>query len=733
MNSLRLWPSLVLVLFATFFFAAVSRTSSSLAAAPATAAAGDDEDGADRGDDEQTEEKPAAPPASPDEQAALTPQRGFSVRKEDAKIIDAFEDFRRHSQKKAWELAFKAVASITEKDPKGMVPAGDGLMMPTRQRVWQALASLPPDGREAYRLFNDANAKQRFDAATSGASDDVPALREIFQLYFVTSIGDKAADRLGDGCFEAGDFLAADAAWKAILDHYPDTSLSKTRLRVKRCAALSRAARWDTFDEVAASLGADGAAETVRLAGREALAGQLVASFREAARGTAGDRSEPVAQPQAASEPAEALGLPEADKPLWQVKFMDETLAEKLEQALRNMGWGGTETPMSASVPPSATDGKRVYLNWLGIAFAIDAKTGKMLWRSRKFSDLSNQAQQLVYGGVNIIRYHLVLDGDRVLITGMPIDQMNQGMGSPYRLVCHNAENGSVLWSTKTGDVAAYSIASAPLPVGDVIYVAASRTNQQELHLLALSGEKGKLLWSVPLGTPQASVDYRGMQQGPSPLLLHRGGEIYVVTNNGAVLAVDTSGRRVDWAFTCEPPPIMSGYVMFFNPSMSGRAPLKTPGAAFIRDSVLYFKESGGYAIYALDLAGPSLKWKRAADSSDMIAGVGSGSVYLVGDEVSAIDLSTRAMRWSTSLPIETGMLRPILGGDRLYVFSGRGVFQVDTTTGDPAARPFRGADLESLGGALFRCGDRLVAVSNLAVTAYPLSPSIPHPSSTQH
>jgi hypothetical protein len=66
-------------------------------------------------------------------------------------------------------------------------------------------------------------------------------------------------------------------------------------------------------------------------------------------------------------------------------------------------------------------------------------------------------------------------------------------------------------------------------------------------------------------------------------------------------------------------------------------------------------------------------------------------------------------------------MLRTILGGDRLYVFSGRGVFQLDTASGDPAGKPFRGADLESMGGALYRCNDRLVAVSNLAVTAYPL------------
>jgi outer membrane protein assembly factor BamB len=463
------------------------------------------------------------------------------------------------------------------------------------------------------------------------------------------------------------------------------------------------------------------------MAGKDVPAGEYLQSLRE----QAGERAQLAAQPQSPSAAAEPLELPREDKPAWQVRFMDDAFSQRLEQTLRNMGWGGNEAPVSAAVPPSATDGKRVYLNWLGIAFAIDAKTGKLLWRTRKFTDLANQAQQMAYGGVNITRYHIAVDGSRVLITGLPLDQINQGMGGAYRLVCHNGETGAVVWSTKTGDGAPYSVASSPLVVGDTLYAAASRLNQQELHLLAFSAEKGKLQWSIPLGTPQASTDYRGQSQAPSPLLLHHAGMLYVVTNNGAVLAVDTTGRRIEWAFTCEPPPIISGYPMFFDPSMARRA-IKAPGAALIRDSVLYFKESGGYAVYALDLAGPALKWKRPADSSETIVGVGGGgaagpanaNVYLLGDDVSAIDLSTRAMRWSTSLPIETGMLRPILGGDRLYIFSGRGVFQIDTASGDPAGRPFRGADMDSLGGALLRCGDRLVSVSNLAVTAYPLPPT---------
>lgn len=101
---------------------------------------------------------------------------------------------------------------------------------------------------------------------------------------------------------------------------------------------------------------------------------------------------------------------------------MDDTLAERIEGTLRNMGWSGEEAPVNGAVPPSATDGKRVYLNWLGIVFAVDAKTGKLLWRSRKFSDLSNQAQQFVYGGVNISRYTMALSGNKVFVTGLPLE-----------------------------------------------------------------------------------------------------------------------------------------------------------------------------------------------------------------------------------------------------------------------------------------------------------------------
>src|SRR5688572_23282137 len=42
------------------------------------------------------------------------PQKGFSLRKEDRKVLDKLADFRRHSEKKAWEQAFRAINELTE-------------------------------------------------------------------------------------------------------------------------------------------------------------------------------------------------------------------------------------------------------------------------------------------------------------------------------------------------------------------------------------------------------------------------------------------------------------------------------------------------------------------------------------------------------------------------------------------------------------------------------------------
>src|SRR5439155_14946597 len=137
----------------------------------------------------------------------VQPTGGFTLKKVDPKITDALSDFNRYAEKLAWEKAFKAIAPLAEVEVNGMIPGKDGFFFPARQAVMKTFLSMPPDGREAYRLFNDAKAKQLFEQATKhpdSSDDDVPTLRKLLGLYFVTSVGHKAADRLGDDLFEAG-------------------------------------------------------------------------------------------------------------------------------------------------------------------------------------------------------------------------------------------------------------------------------------------------------------------------------------------------------------------------------------------------------------------------------------------------------------------------------------------------------------------------------------------------
>ena len=82
---------------------------------------------------------------------------------------------------------------------------------------------MPPAGQAACRLFYDSEAKKLLDEA-EGASE-LKNLERIYSAYFITSVGDNAADRLGDLYFELGRFDRAADCWLSVLRERPDTDL----------------------------------------------------------------------------------------------------------------------------------------------------------------------------------------------------------------------------------------------------------------------------------------------------------------------------------------------------------------------------------------------------------------------------------------------------------------------------------------------------------------------------
>jgi hypothetical protein len=117
------------------------------------------------------------------------------------------------------------------------------------------------------------------------------------------------------------------------------------------------------------------------------------------------------------------------------------------------------------------------------------------------------------------------------------------------------------------------------------------------------------------------------------------------------------------------------------------------------------------------------LLWKRPIDRESTITRLDDGRLLVIGQDLGAIDVKAdkHPLTWSARMPDLLVRLTPIVSGGRVFAFAPRGIFEIDTTNGD-TARILRGADLDSFGGTLNRAPGRLIAVSNLAVTAYPVS-----------
>src|SRR5207237_9141473 len=117
-------------------------------------------------------------------------------------------------------------------------------------------------------------------------------------------------------------------------------------------------------------------------------------------------------------------------------------------------------------------------------------------------------------------------------------------------------------------------------------------------------------------------------------------------------------GKRVEWAFTYDMKPLPDqnmwwGYRM--------KPAVEMSGVMLVQEGILFVKEQGNTCMYAIDLSGatPSLKWKRPVDDTDMLASVDDKQLYLLGDEVAAMDLASHTLQWSTTLPMGTGLVQP--------------------------------------------------------------------------
>ena len=313
--------------------------------------------------------------------------------------------------KSSWEKAFKQIETLLAEPAVGLVPSKDGLLVPLSTAVATDLAALPPSGQDAYRLFHDAEAKKLWDGLQNETGpEEMTKLSRLSTLDLITSVGDLAANRLGDVLFEQGDMLGAINAWQRVLDYRTDSSLSRAMLLVKTGIALANAGRWAKLDEVERQLRERYAGETVTVAGAKVVATDHIAELVT--------KHQAMASVVAGGVPRN-LDFADDTEPVWQFRFEAKDSKKKRDVIQR---WGNfgreiidlSDLPVSAAVMDTS-----LYANWMGCDFALDLATGKMRWRNGRFHDVTQRIRQN-QAWVAADHFSLMVEGDELWAVVQP-------------------------------------------------------------------------------------------------------------------------------------------------------------------------------------------------------------------------------------------------------------------------------------------------------------------------
>jgi len=644
-----------------------------------------------------------------------SPARPLQMPPASTETKEAIEDFDRFQRRGAWERALKSLYTIPEDQTRRFIDGENNFIVPIERKRRSILSALAPNGQAACRLFYDAEAKKLFDEA-SGPTE-LKNLERVYSAYFITSVGDNAADRLGDLYFERGQFDQAADCWNAVLRERPDTDLSPALLSVKAAVALSRAGRQAEFEQLRRELSDRYSDEKITIGGQTAAPAAMLDRLLGDASKTTDTRTQ-------SSHPVEApLDLSGVVDPAWQLRFAASIEAGMTPTELTQ--W--ESNTLSGAVPAVAIDGTSVFVNFLGSIFALDLKSGKLLWRSGSFHNLEVTAMQQNVQMIDTSRFDIIASGEHIWTLGR--DLKDQNFFAPFQLMCRRADNGELIWRTADlPEYAAYDLVGRPLLADGKLFITgktnANPQQQQGLpqqFVLAIQPHDGKLLWKTEVGTfRQGRQMYWGYSRdsSPQPQLLYRAGSVYVDTHVGVFARLDADTGALDWGYGYKTDQVQGQNFFFWRGDYQQQE--KTVSSQPVQSGEGFLiKGMQSDRLYAVDPNRMKVLWERPIAKSSRMLGASDSALFLGGAEISSLDLQTRQLLWATRVPNGSMDGRVLVRSDGLWQLTPRGVFEIDPKSGR-VRRIFRGNDLGAAGGDLLLTDELLLAVSNRTISAYP-------------
>lgn len=624
-------------------------------------------------------------------------QDGFNVAASGTAIQDtpAGEAIKLIKQEQ-WVKAIQMIESLDTSDDK-LVLDELGVLRPLSAMKSSLIASMPDAGRRTFRKLNDPSANTKLAEAQAMTQLDQRAelLKSIVDSYALCDAAGSAARQLGEIRFEQGRFHEAAAYYQFAAEH-PAAFADDASLMARRLAALARAEQWDAFDALAQYVRFRHPQTTLAIGGEETPIVSLIDRLTIPRDATPHTPTHPtptrLVMPQQPSLDYDRPLIAEADLKLLRQFAINHNLASVIDQII---------------APVVATDHDRVFTLSLGTVARLDPETGSELWRIGEPDQTIQKFTQRMHQLAGGFHQSLSIHGDTLLATFT-----GDGQDLNAYLFALDPESGQVRWSQKKERAhrSDYAMVGQPLVVDDLLYFVTVR-DSIELTLRAVRLSDGVEVASLALGKASKGPTLSAPAE-LSPRLTMGQSHLMVQTNNGALIAVDPKNMTIAWAFTQKIRE--SGMNMMRRHGMTvANALAHHTGDVIASDGLIIAKDTRTNRIVAFREYDAAMLWSADSDADATIVHHDDEHVYVLGEELVALDRQTGKRIWWTPHPGDRSG-RPVFTDDACLMAGNHRLCQIDLATGKLThyREDFtNSADLHVV-------GNRLISVTDQRITA---------------
>ncbi len=482
---------------------------------------------------------------------------------------------QRMERAREWGKSADVYQEILDKYPDRVVPSAEDPLThvvqhytSVTQTVREALCRWPAEGLTVYRSRYETAAMQLLN----GSGDRQNRLHEILSKYFPTDTAKAAGIELMDLYFEQGDYAAANQIGKELLQWHPNLEaerpmvLFRTALAAKLSAQNDDANRW--LKELQArypqALGVV-RGQSVVLA--TSLAGELANATL--VKGQSTDSWQTVGGDETRGKSSASTVKPGAR--LYTVALMrfnwNQIPDSPNRQQMQSTDDDQRKKGAGLGIMPAVDKGQLFFQDNTHV-YALDLDSGTPLAAWVETYPMENGAYKAPgnFPPVPLGKQLCVSVNDKYVTAVMnlsdPLGQVPSPPNQDSRLVCLDRKSGRELWAFAPEDFPEAQMAlrelhmgGSPLMVGDNVYIILHgiRGQFEDCYTVCFSLASGKFRWATFIANSNTSGgissfgDESTFFAEPISHIAYAGGRLFVVTNIGAIAALDAFTGQIDW------------------------------------------------------------------------------------------------------------------------------------------------------------------------------------------